>query len=103
MILGYPGLKEFGFRVDCTEDSLVREGDQRIMCHSMGAMGGFIKEALEAGQYSNVNIPMTRSEQAKNAVKVKNGKVHVPISKHVVLDPYETRMIVPLYEVFSSG
>lgn len=36
MILGYPRLKEFGFQVDYTDDLSVREGGERIMCHSVG-------------------------------------------------------------------
>lgn len=36
-------------------------------------------------------------------MRVKDGMVHVPIEKLVVLGPYETRTIVPSYEVSSNG
>lgn len=85
------------------DDALVREGGERIMCHAIRETSDGDSGTVEAGPYPLFNRPVTKSGQPKGAVKVKDQKVHAPIGKPVVLEPYETRMIVPLYEVSGSG
>lgn len=51
----------------------------------------------------SVNIRIIRSGQAKSAVKIRDEKVHVSISKPLVLSPYKTCMIEPLYTISKSG
>lgn len=51
----------------------------------------------------HVNIRVTKSGQTRGVVRIKGGKVHVPIRKPIVLGLYETRMIVPPYEISGNG
>lgn len=59
----------------------MREQGERIICHSVGEVFGFGGGIVDASQYLNINIQATKSGQTKDAVKFKNQKVHVSISR----------------------
>lgn len=59
--LGYHGLKDSGFAVDCHDQCLVKDGGARIMCHSVEVLDDHGESVMLADHSPNSTVKLTRS------------------------------------------